>query len=96
MPFGGVKGSGMGRFGGKGRHRRVHRPALDHGTCQGAVMCVTKAAAVLTDPRPRALRLSQADPTAASSTTALPLLAVLRGSCSSTLISLRVISTAPK
>ena len=30
MPFGGVKDSGFGRFGGLGRRRRVHRPALDH------------------------------------------------------------------
>ena len=31
MPFGGVKGSGYGRFGGKAGDRRVHRAALDHG-----------------------------------------------------------------
>ena len=40
MPFGGVKGSGMGRFGGKAGIARVHRAALDHGADGAAALSV--------------------------------------------------------
>ena len=40
MPFGGVKGSGIGRFGGKAGIARVHRSALDHGADDAAALPV--------------------------------------------------------
>ena len=40
MPFGGVKGSGLGPLRRQGRHRRVHRAALDHGADDAAALPV--------------------------------------------------------
>ena len=52
MPFGGVKASGYGRFGGKAARRRIHRAALDHGADQPAALPVLSGACRSPEERP--------------------------------------------